>query len=472
MGERHGPGSGKGARGWTLATIAVLALAAGLWAAGPTGAQVAAGREGPPFELANGVPTARPEESKLWWHDGHWWGSLWSDRARDFHIFRLAGGRWHDTGVAVDTRERTRADALVAGHRLYVTSHRFNRRPAKDGSLLFRFTYDARSRRYEPDRGFPVPVNRYGSETLVLAREAGGQLWVTWTQGRRVWLGHARCTPDCNDRVWAEPAPIDAPEARVAADDVSSIVSLPGDRVAVMWSNQRLGAFYYVEPELRGALPEPERIEIVEGADDHLNLKSDSQGRIYAAVKTTSNQAGDLLTGLLVRDPQSGKWHVNLFGRTSDGHTRPIVVVDEAAEVAHVYAMAAAPEGGPAQAVYRKTTNIEATEPFPLGAGEVVVVVPGGSVRDPTSTKQTVEGWWGLPVLASETRENRYAFGLQAPGGVLSAADGVTATTAEAAAAPEAPPVDESGGWLLPVVLALAGLAALTFGAVLVRRRR
>ena len=100
MGERPGPGSGKGARGWTLATIAVLALAGGLWAAGPTGAQVAAGREGPPFELANGVPTARPEESKLWWHDGHWWGSLWSDRARDFHIFRLAGGRWHDTGVA------------------------------------------------------------------------------------------------------------------------------------------------------------------------------------------------------------------------------------------------------------------------------------------------------------------------------------------------------------------------------------
>ena len=337
-----------------------------------------------------------------------------------------------DTGVAVDTRQRTRADALVAGNRLYIVSHRFNRRPAHDGSVLFRYTYDARSRRYVPDRGFPVPVNRYGSETLVLAREGAEQVVGHLDPATpSVAQPHARCTPGLRrPRLGRAGADRRCPRPASHGDDVSSIVSLPGDRVAMMWSNQRLGAFYYVEPE-RGARPEPERIELVEGADDHLSLKSDSQGRIYAAVKTTSNRGG--------RSAHRAAGARTAQRRVARQPVRPDVRRPYAADRrrrrgggsgARVRDGRRRRREAPLRRVYRKTTNLEATEPFPLGPGELVVVVPGGSVMDPTSTKQTVEGWWGLPVLASETRENRYAFGLQAPGGVLSAADGVTETTA------------------------------------------
>ena len=451
--------------------VTVLAVVATLLIPCPAGAQQATGRQGPPFERANGVPTARPEESKIWWNDGHWWASLWSERALDFHLFRLDGTAWVDTGVAVDTRQRTRADALAAGKRLFIVSHRFNRRGAPDGSVLFRYTYDARSHRYVPDGGFPAVVNRYGSETLVLAREGTGRLWVTWTQRGRVWLSRTRCTPGCDDRDWGKPTPIALPEARVAGDDVSSIVSLPGDRVAIMWSNQRLDAFFYVEFE-NGRMGELEPVDLVESADDHLSLKADSQGRVYAAIKTTSTTPADLLTGLLVRDPDSGEWHVNLFGRTSDGHTRPVVVVNEEAGIAHVLAMAPAPEGGPAQAVYRKSTNLEATEPFPVGPGELVLAVSGGSVMDPTSTKQTVDDRWGLLVLASEIRGKRYAFKSEAPGGVLSAVEAPDVTGNEPAVVQSFDDEGRTRGWLLPVVVAASALAALTVGAVLVQRRK
>ena len=30
-------------------------------------------------DTVNSKPTGEKPESKLWWHDGTWWGSLWND---------------------------------------------------------------------------------------------------------------------------------------------------------------------------------------------------------------------------------------------------------------------------------------------------------------------------------------------------------------------------------------------------------
>src|SRR5437773_12080584 len=48
----------------------------------------------------NVTPTGNKTESKLWWNDNAWWGSLWSPQSNSFHIFRLDGSSkdWVDTG--------------------------------------------------------------------------------------------------------------------------------------------------------------------------------------------------------------------------------------------------------------------------------------------------------------------------------------------------------------------------------------
>ena len=37
-------------------------------------------------------PTAEKPESKLWWNDGFWWGSLYNGSASAYHIYRLDWG--------------------------------------------------------------------------------------------------------------------------------------------------------------------------------------------------------------------------------------------------------------------------------------------------------------------------------------------------------------------------------------------
>src|SRR5215216_2712117 len=64
-------------------------------------------------------------ESSLWFNDGTWWANMWDRVSADFHIWRLNAGMqvWTDTGVTVDTRASTHADALWDGGKLYIASH-------------------------------------------------------------------------------------------------------------------------------------------------------------------------------------------------------------------------------------------------------------------------------------------------------------------------------------------------------------
>lgn len=60
---------------------------------------------------AGRTPTESKPESKLWWNDGFWWGSLWNPTANQYHIYRLnwATQTWADTGTAIDDRRDSRA---------------------------------------------------------------------------------------------------------------------------------------------------------------------------------------------------------------------------------------------------------------------------------------------------------------------------------------------------------------------------
>ena len=112
--------------------------------------------------------------------------------SKTWHIFRLdrSTQKWVDTGTRVDDRPQTLSDALWDGQKLYVASQwatvssdssvrtSVSGRPAR----LYRYSYNASSKTYTLDPGFPSNINNYSSESLTIDKDSTGRLWATWTQ--------------------------------------------------------------------------------------------------------------------------------------------------------------------------------------------------------------------------------------------------------------------------------------------------
>jgi hypothetical protein len=207
------------------------------------------------FSYGNTVlstPTGEKPESKLWWNDGSWWGVLYSDSSGAYHIYRLDLGTqsWIDTGTAVDDRSSSKADTYWddGSQKLFVASHIFtsNGQPTASEAnwgRLYRYSYDSSTDTYSLDAGFPVTVTQGNSETLVLAKDSTGQLWVTYVEGGQVMVNRSLTT----DLTWGTPfvLPVGADAVSVSSDDISSILAFQGDKVGVMWSNQTKKKVYF-----------------------------------------------------------------------------------------------------------------------------------------------------------------------------------------------------------------------------------
>jgi PKD repeat protein len=359
------------------------------------------GYEGPSTSGAGSGITASKPESKLWWNDGFWWASMWDAASADFHIFKLDQGTqtWTDTGVALDDRSNTHADVLWDGAagKLYVASHVFTESPASGSpSRLYRYSYDAGTDTYTRDTGFPVTIVNYKLEALVIAKDSTGELWATWAQGGKVWVNRTLCNPICNDASWGTPFVISS--TAVKADDISSVIAFGGNKVGVMWSDQNAAKdFFGIHADnqednvwsFETALQGPGM------ADDHINLKTDASGRVFAAVKTSKSGSTDPLTMLLVRGAAGG-WTSAVFGRVQDHHTRPQVEIDEVDGAVHMFATSPESSG----VIYEKTSPIDAIS-FPTGLGTPIIKDADAKVNNVTSTKQNVDPSTGLIVLAS-----------------------------------------------------------------------
>jgi trimeric autotransporter adhesin len=359
------------------------------------------GYEGPSTAGAGSGITASKPESKVWRNDGFWWASMWHTASTDFHIFKLDQGTqtWADTGVALDDRGSSHADVLWDGAagKLYVASHVFSDSPSAGyASRLYRYSYDAATDTYAKDPGFPVTINNYRLETLVIAKDSTGELWATWAQGNQVWVNRTLCTPTCNDASWGTPFVIST--TAVKPDDISSVIALGGNRVGVLWSDQAAAKFSFgIHDD-----DQPDNVWSFETAlqgpglaDDHVNLKTDAAGRVFAAVKTSKSASADPLTMLLVRGPAGG-WSSAVFGRVQDHHTRPIVEIDEVDGIVHMFATSPESRGQ----IYEKTSPA-ASISFPAGLGTPVIKDADGTVNNVTSTKQNVDASTGLVVVAA-----------------------------------------------------------------------
>jgi trimeric autotransporter adhesin len=378
-----------------------------LWSSHATAAQAAPGDigfEGPSTVGVQNSPTGEKPESKLWWNDGIWWASMWSQSAAAYHIFRLntANQSWVDTGTVLDNRASSHADTLwdASASKLYVASHIFSTGSSSGSpARLYRYSYNAETDSYSLDSGFPVQIGNYKTEALTIAKDSTGQLWATWKQGTTFVVNASVCNPGCNDAVWGAPFTPSVPGTKTTfnSDDNAAVIAFAG-QVGVFWSNQTNGTDYFAVHADSNADTAWSGETALSGshlADDHMNLKTDSSGRVYAVVKTGRDVSTDPLVLLLVRSP-SGIWTSTTVGLKGDHHTRAIVELDEVGQTIHVFATS--PESG--GSIYEKTSPMGSIA-FPAGKGTIVMKNADGELNNATSTKQNVSPATGLVVLAS-----------------------------------------------------------------------
>jgi hypothetical protein len=367
-------------------------------------------------------PTYGKSESKLWWNDGSWWGLLWNPLTNQYEIYRLetATQTWVSTNTAADIRSGSRADVLWDGQRLYIASHYYASNPGPTTpnfvSKLYRYSYNAAAKQYTPDAPpGGVNINNSKSKTLTLDKDSTGKLWITWMEGNKIYLNRSLG----NDLTWGTPfvLPVQATPGGgndTDPDDISALVAFGGNKIGVMWSNQKDSTNYFAvhrdgdpdevwqpaEIALSGAGLGP-------AADDHFILKAScdpaSRDNLYAA--TVTNLSGAQAASIFVlKRNAAGIWSRHVFATENLNHTRPTLVVDDENQRLYVFARSTDTNRGN---IYMKSAGLGDLI-FPTGRGTPILRSASDiNITNPTATKQCVNNATGILILAAD-KDSRY----------------------------------------------------------------
>lgn len=360
---------------------------------------------------ASGVtaPSGEKPQSKLWYNDGLWWGNLFNKSANQYRIYKFntSTNSWSDTGVATDDRPYSKADSFWDGSNLYLISSGSSSSTTSHAPRLYKYTYNASNKAYALVAGFPGTLPAaYGMESIVIDKDSTGKLWVTYEKSSKIYVTHTTT----NDQTWITPyvVPVNG-ASNVSSDDISTLIAFQG-KIGIFWSNQTNGAFYFAL-HTDGAADSTWSVETaLQGdhmADDHMKLKKDSSGKIYAAVKTSRNDVSSSSSEprlLLLDRSTSGQWNSHVFNTVPDGTTRPIIVINEETSVLNMFA-SSSESGG--YIVYKQTSLSSLS--FATGKGnEFMRSAVDTHINNVTSTKQNVTNTTGMLIEAGDDTSDYY----------------------------------------------------------------
>lgn len=392
------------------------------------------------YSGAGSEPTADKPQSKLWYTTDSndetkvtWWSVMYDPKAtkKQWYIFKLDGAHktWTDTGVAVDSRANTRADALWDGTHLYIATHviaadsssNSNNKPA----YLNRYTYDEGAGTYTRDIN-SATITTYSSESITLDKDSNGILWATWTQGKTVYVNS---TTGSDESKWGTPfkltptgLPASPSPTSLTADDLSSLIAFD-NKIGLMWSNQATSSFYFAvhnDADPRTKWSGETALSRSKIADDHINLKTDGNGGVYAGVKTSLDALSDpnAAQTLLLSRASGGPWSSTPFGTIADCHTRPQIVIDSDDNLLFMFATGPSEKdctnSGQPGTIYEKITSLDHPSfagpgGTDTGRGTPVIRDPNAAeMNDVTDTKQNVTKDSGLIIMASNDLTNLY----------------------------------------------------------------
>jgi hypothetical protein len=391
-------------------------------------------------------PTSEKPQSKLWYTDGSWFAGmfLWKTTLplkAEFHIYRLdqTTHAWVDTGTIVDIRDQTHGDYLwdEGSQTLWVASaSRPDPAIDDDATKIFKFSYNAGTNVYTPVAGYPKAIPgtvslgafQGGAIAVTLARDSAGTLWAAWTKNGDVLYSISTNAGD----TWSTPVKVPVQTNSIRASDslgdLAAVIAF-GTKVGVMWSDHDAlptasddGYYFAViatgaDPAVTGNWALEELPTLVPGvdprevADDHLNIKTTSDGTVYVVGKTGKDTAGCATNKQLplieaFRRTTAGVWSAHLVSTVGDCNTRPQLILDEELGVAYVVMtspngggvvyLKSAPLSGPDALVFRGAADqtIQRGTPFIRSATET-------AIDDPSTMKQNVTSSTGIVVLAN-----------------------------------------------------------------------
>ena len=150
-------------------------------------------------------------------------------------------------------------------------------------------------------------------------------------------------------------------------------------------------------------------------ADDHINVKTDSTGKIYAAIKTSFTVDTDPFIVLIVRST-SGVWTSATESLHANTNTRGIVLLDEPHN--RLYILKTSTEAG--GNILYKAASMSSPSFNTAGQGDLFVDNPiDAHLNNATSTKQNITAASGMLVMASDDTSTFYAHNFVIPGPVM-----------------------------------------------------
>ncbi len=263
-----------------------------------------------------GVRTGEKPQSKLVHHDGSWWTVLHGPGG--LALYEKIGNVWAQRTFLGGSGK---SDLKLSGSKLYVlvfeTSPRF-----------FELTYDAPSRSWVLDSGYPVQVPAIpGSESLVLEEDSTGRLWYTGEGSGQIVAYFTLAS----HQDWSN-IPVIL-QTGVDDDDIASVVAFGGNKICVFWSDLNTDAFgFRVHDDSDAPLDWGPHEVVYPGfrhADDHLNLAFDSSGRVYALTKDDN----DFMA--VHRREIDGTWSTSYNVLAGTGN-HGIIMVSEADSTAYI----------------------------------------------------------------------------------------------------------------------------------------
>ena len=405
-------------------------------------------------------PSGDKPQSKLWYTDEgggtvQWWAGMFYTTTNQFRIWRLSADKttWTVTPTILDARDDSHADHLwdEATNTLYVISTApvpatIPTAPPSTGDdiRIFKYSYSPGTNAYTLVAGFPhaipgtgsVPnVSKGGAATVTIALDSTGDLWASWPKEGQVLYSRS----EDGGVTWAAgvqiPVQGDAGgtinegTSQASRDVVGTIAFGAGtaNKIGILWSDHdslpsSAENGYYFGSIDAGADPltagnwSLQKLPGIAGAggeqaDNHLNIKTTSDGRVFMVGKTGSDTAQCATNKQRALIPfysrtAGGAWSVNLAGTVGDCHTRPQVVISEQQDVAYLFLTS--PNGG--GTIYRKAAPLTGSEAFKFRGPTDQTVQHGVPfirsasetlIDDASTTKQVVTDATGIAVIAN-----------------------------------------------------------------------